>query len=137
MTGTYKEGSYIPNYDKRCNICGYTMIDVLEPVNTPRQPCPNRTEGQYACDNGRITFSQPCGGTLERAWLTKPPSVIGDECDVWIKHGICNEDGTPRRYRSKAEMRLEAKRRGLINRVEHVGSPGSDKNRHGHTTRWV
>jgi hypothetical protein len=40
--------------------------------------------------------------------------VIGDECDVWIKHGICNPDGTPKRYRSKADMREAAFNAGLV-----------------------
>lgn len=77
-----------------------------------------------------------CGEPTETLWRNAS-KVISDECDVWIKHGICNEDGTPRRYTSKAEMRKEAERRGLRNQVEHVTDPlsGSDKSKH--TTRWV
>lgn len=64
-------------------------------------------------------------------------SVIGDEIPggVLIEHGICNEDASPRRYYSKSEMAAEAKRRGLVNFVRHVGEKGSDKSPH--TTRWV
>ena len=40
--------------------------------------------------------------------LNPAPYVIGDECDVYIKHGICNSDGTPKRYRSKSEIRQAA-----------------------------
>lgn len=74
-----------------------------------------------------------------RAWVSGTPAVIDDSIPggVLIKHGLCNEDGTPRRYYSHTEMRLEAKRRGMFNRVEHVASPGSDKNRGQHTQRWV
>lgn len=63
--------------------------------------------------------------------------VITDEIPggVWIKHGLCNEDGTPRKYYSRSEMAAEAKRRGLINLVEHVPEQGSDKSRH--TVRWT
>ena len=61
--------------------------------------------------------------------------VISDECDVWVKNGLCNEDGTPRRYTHKSEMALEAKRRGYHNHVEHIGLQGTDKSPH--TTRWV
>jgi hypothetical protein len=68
---------------------------------------------------GDPTKHQPYGGT-----------AIGDECDIEIKHGLCNEDGTPRRYRSKAEIAREATRRGLTSYVRHVDG---DK----HVSRWV
>lgn len=63
-------------------------------------------------------------------------NVIGDDIPggVEIRHGICNEDGSPRRYYSKSEMVKEAKRRGLRNHVEHVTVPGTDKNPH--TKKW-
>lgn len=63
--------------------------------------------------------------------------VIGDDIPggILIRHGICNEDGTPRRYYSKSEIIKEATKRGLVNLVEHVPEPGSDKSKH--TTRWV
>lgn len=32
----------------------------------------------------------------------------------WIKHGLCNEDGSPKRYDSKSEIKAEAYRRGLF-----------------------
>jgi hypothetical protein len=41
-------------------------------------------------------------------------AVIGDEIDIQIRHGICNDDGTPRRFRSKAEMRKVAREKGLV-----------------------
>lgn len=64
-------------------------------------------------------------------------AVIGDDIPggVEIRHGLCNEDGSPRRYYSKSEMAQEAKKRGLTNIVEHVSPPGTDKSPH--TTRWV
>lgn len=66
-------------------------------------------------------------------------SVIADDIPggVEIRHGLCNEDGSPRRYYSKSEMAKEAKKRGLVNRVEHVTNHkiGTDKNPH--TTRWI
>lgn len=34
--------------------------------------------------------------------------IAGDECDVVIRHGACWPDGTPRRYRSKAEIKRVA-----------------------------
>lgn len=54
---------------------------------------------------------------------------------VEIKHGLCNEDGTPRKFYSKSEIAKEAAKRGLVNRVEHVTAPGTDKNPY--TTRWI
>ena len=42
------------------------------------------------------------------------PGVIGDEIDVTVRHGLCNEDGTPRRFTSMAELRREASARGLV-----------------------
>ena len=106
----------MPLYDRLCSVCQTRQLDLYEPVHTPDPVC-------------------ACGGTLSRAWLTTPASVIGDACDVWIKHGICNEDGTPRHYTSKADMRREAERRGVTNVVRHVGRPGSDKSPH--TSRWI
>lgn len=43
-------------------------------------------------------------------------NVIADSIPggVEIKHGICNEDGTPRRYYSKSEMRDAAFAAGFI-----------------------
>jgi len=63
--------------------------------------------------------------------------AIGDDIPggVLIQHGICHDDGTPRRYYSKSEMALVAKEKGLTNVVRHVGSSGSDKSKH--TVRWV
>ena len=63
------------------------------------------------------------------------PGVISDECDVTVEHGICHPDGSPRRYRSKSEMRRVAAQLGYSNIVEHRPLPGTDKSPH--TTRWV
>ena len=62
-------------------------------------------------------------------------SVIGDEIDVEVKHALCWEDGTPRRFRSRAELNRVAKEKGYINYVQHVPKPGSDKSPH--TVRWI
>lgn len=62
-------------------------------------------------------------------------SVIGDECDILVKHGLCNADGSPKRYRSKSEMARDAAAHGWTNYVRHIGAPGSDKSKH--TSRWV
>ena len=110
----------MPLYDRRCNKCGTELRDVWEAVNYLAFDC----------------REAECAGQMERVWLcSKAPGVISDECDVWVRHGICNPDGTPRHYRFKSEMRAEAKRRGMENHVQHLGSKGGDKSPH--TSRWV
>ena len=66
--------------------------------------------------------------------FVQPDDIPGG---VWIKHGICNRDGTPRRYDSRSAMRKEAEARGFTNLVEHVVDPkkGSDKSKH--TQRFI
>lgn len=66
-------------------------------------------------------------------------SVIADDIPggVEIRHGLCNSDGSPRRYYSKSEMAREAKKRGIVNRVEHVPVPNSGSDKSIHTTRWI
>lgn len=64
--------------------------------------------------------------------------VIADDIPggIEIKHGICNEDGSPRRYYSKSEMARAAKAKGLVNMVEHVVDPKSGSDKSPHTTKW-
>ena len=103
----------MPFYDRKCTQCSTQLIDVFEPIQPPDVACP------------------ACGAATERAWLTKANAAVDDSIPggELIYHGICNEDGTPRRYYSKSEMAAEAKRRGLVNIVYHV--PGSP-----HTVDW-
>lgn len=44
-------------------------------------------------------------------------AVIGDEIDVTIRDGVCHEDGTPRRFRSRTELR-DAERASGWRRLE-------------------
>jgi hypothetical protein len=53
---------------------------------------------------------------------------------VLMTNGLCNPDGSPRRYDSHTEIRAEAKKRGLEQHVVHIGSKGSDKSKI--TTKW-
>jgi hypothetical protein len=64
-------------------------------------------------------------------------AAIGDDIPggIEIDHGICNADGTPRRFYSKSEMNKAARAAGLIPFVRHVGSKGSDKSPF--TSRWI
>ena len=87
----------------------------------------------------RVAEAMPCRQCQEKARRVLLPSthggVIGDEIDISIKNGLCNADGTPRRFRSRAELRRAEQAAGLTNVVEHRGSRGSDKSPH--TTRWT
>ena len=44
------------------------------------------------------------------------PAIWGDEIPggLEIAHGLCNEDGTPKRYYSKTEIREACKAKGVI-----------------------
>jgi len=105
----------MPFYDLVCKQ-GHKQYSLLLPVGE-RPPCPE------------------CGEATETLWETAA-AVSPDEIPggIEIRHGICNEDGTPRRYYSKSEMAREAARRGLANIVTHVTPPHTDKNPH--TIRW-
>ena len=84
----------------------------------------------------RIEQKLVCAGRMARVWLPgKANSVIGDEIDVWVKHGLCHDDGSPRHFTSRAEMAQVAGSKGLENHVVHIGARGSDKSKH--TTRWI
>jgi hypothetical protein len=112
--------------DAQCKTCATVRVDTL------------------MRDTGFIAPCQECGADMEPLSTTSRPSattpaVAPDSIPggMWIRHGICNIDGTPRRYDSFSEMRKEAKARGLYNVVEHETDPssGSDKNKH--TQRFV
>ena len=91
----------MPLYDRKCPNCGDTKINCWEPMDSPPVIC-------------------SCGARTERAWITNASSVIGDELDIEITNGLCNIDGTPRRYRSREEMNKEAKKRGFTQYVVHT-----------------
>lgn len=80
-----------------------------------------------------------CGQRMERDFSTavRAHSVIGDDIPggIEIRHGLCNPDGTPKRYYSKTEIKEAERRTGWVNHVEHVPMRGSDKSPH--TSRWV
>jgi hypothetical protein len=74
---------------------------------------------------------------LDFGQFGKAPGVIPDDIPggILIRHGLCNPDGSPRRYDSRSAMKAEGERRGLQQHVEHMPERGSDKSKH--TTRWV
>jgi hypothetical protein len=109
----------MPIYDRVCED-GHLVLDLYEKINTEDPIC------------------KECGKVLKRALLPgRTANVIPDEIPggIEIRHGLCNPDGSPKRYYSKSEIAAEAKRRGLTNIVEHRTPPGSDKAPH--TVRWI
>ncbi len=81
-----------------------------------------------------------CGSTTVRLWKAAGSGrVIGDDIPggVEIRHGICHDDGSPRRFYSKSEMKRVAAMKGLANVVMHTTDPKSGSDRAPHTSRWV
>lgn len=71
-----------------------------------------------------------CGGINNHGFASSF-TVQGDEIDWTIE----NMGPQPLRFRSKSAWKRELERRGLVNRVEHTPTPGSDRSPH--TSRWV
>lgn len=104
----------MPRYDQTCldETCGWRNEIVCEPFVNP--PCP------------------VCAGATARIYLGGY-QVWGDD----IPGGMTVENLGPEPVTvySKSELKREAEMRGLVNRVQHVGVPGSDKSPH--TQRFV
>lgn len=118
-------------YDRLCEKCGHIALDLWEPINIEIPPrCQESTQLAHA-------QKLVCAGKMERVMLPNTRAIIGDEIDVTIKHGLCNPDGSPKRYRSRAELHRAEQRAGMTNYVVHHGNEreGSDKSKH--TTRWT
>jgi hypothetical protein len=77
--------------------------------------------GDYPFCGGDPAQHQPYAGSIT------PDDIPGG---LEIYHGLCNEDGSPRRYYSRSEIEREAKQRGMTNYVRHVDG---DK----HVSRWI
>jgi hypothetical protein len=110
--------------DARCTACSKERLDFLLRDDNIIAPCAD------------------CGQPLERIFLESghgTATVHQDsyEGGIYIKHGLCHPDGTPKRYDSRSEIRRAEKERGYTNVVEHSPHPttGSDKSKH--TSRWV
>jgi putative FmdB family regulatory protein len=103
----------MPMYDFECLLCERTF-ESLRRISDPNPPC-------RAC------------GHATRKVLLKAPGVIADG----VPGGFVVENigSTPMRFDSKSEYRRELEKRGLEQRVRHVGEPGSDKSPH--TTSWA
>jgi hypothetical protein len=79
----------MPTYYLGCSN-GHQFLDYVHSIYTPHPQCPT------------------CGEPLDNLWLPYSPQIDGDEIDIEIRHGICNPDGSPRRFRSKSELKRVA-----------------------------
>lgn len=79
-----------------------------------------------------------CGTiTIRYRGMVTGPTVIGDDIPggLEIHHGLCHDDGSPRKFYTKSEIRRAAAEKGLTWGVtEHVSTQGSDKSPH--SSRW-
>lgn len=99
-------------YDQHCTVCDWQSEIFAEPGTHPACPV--------------------CQGPTERIYLGGY-GMIGDE----IPGGLVVENlgHHPVKVFSKSELKFEAEKRGLVQNVQHVGTPGGDKNPN--TQRWV
>jgi hypothetical protein len=72
-----------------------------------------------------------CGGKHGQHEPMGNLSVEDDSCDIWIE----NMTAEPLHFESKGEWKRKTKELGLLNKVQHVPKPGTDKSPH--TTRWI
>jgi hypothetical protein len=73
-----------------------------------------------------------CGAqTSRQVTHNLAPSVIGDDIPggIVMEHGVCYEDGSPRTFYSKSEIRQVARAKGLVRVGETPGKTPGD--------RWV
>lgn len=111
--------------DIACGACGTTMEDAYLDWNEPYPFC--------TCGTRMGRKFTACAGAS--------PTVIQDSIEggIDIRHGICNDDGTPKRYYSRTEIRNAARAKGLTwghDDNYHVPDRGSDRNKHT-GGRWV
>lgn len=80
---------------------------------------------------GAWPFCKP--GRGHDPFIAKNLAVIDDTIPGGWR--IENMGPTPITFYSKSDYKREMKARGLVNMVQHVGVPGTDKSPH--TTRWI
>jgi hypothetical protein len=100
-----KEHKQLPRYDMICKN-EHETIDLVKGVNDPFPPCPT------------------CGEATSILW-TQTAAIIGDDIPggIEMRHGICNPDGTPKRYYSKTEIKRAANEKGLSWGDDTPGKP--------------
>jgi hypothetical protein len=75
-----------------------------------------------------------CGGTLQAVTdhVERATFVIGDEIDVVHEHGVCHADNTPRRFRSRQELKRAEQAAGvrLLERGERFAGDERSRQRY-------
>lgn len=69
----------------------------------------------FTKDGAALLVCRPCHALLtDKGTSGQSAGVITDEIPggIEIRHGICNPDGTPKRYYSKTEIKRAANERG-------------------------
>jgi hypothetical protein len=102
--------------------------------------CPsNHRFEDYTWSSSPSPECSTCGSPTEETdrggrQFAQAPSVIGDEIDIEIRHGVVNDDGSPRRFRSRAELRKAASEKGLVIAGE---TPNPTSQQKEEKARWV
>lgn len=89
----------MPMYDLTCPN-SHDQLDVLLKLGE-RPPCPT------------------CGEPTETLWR-KSSNIFPDDIPggIWMKHGVCNDDGTPKKYYTKSDIKKAAEKKGLVNHTD-------------------
>lgn len=95
-----------------------------------------------ACVCGAPRFEIHWTVAKSRGMDIAPAQVVGDDIPggLMIHHGICHENGEPKRYDTKSSIREAAKAKGLIwgmDHSEHVVAPRMGTDKSPHTVRCV
>lgn len=96
----------MPRYDLVCSN-GHEQFDVVHSYKEPHPNCPE------------------CDKPTETLWRTYSGGVKGDDIPggIVIKHGLVNDDGSPRTFYSKTEIKRAANEKGLKWADDTPGKP--------------
>lgn len=103
----------MPLFDRRCSSCGWFKADCIERAADRERACP------------------ACGAATAREW-NSPPAMIPDTYETPVVDTVMDKE--PHVWTSRSQHRDAMRARGIVEGVQHLGSPGSDKSKH--TTRW-
>jgi hypothetical protein len=103
----------MPIYERACERCDWTTDFSFEAWRDREKLCPQ------------------CGGWTVRVW-TGTPAIIPDT----FREPLVDEHMTKETqvFHSRSERKAAIKRHGAVERVRHIGVPGTDKSVF--TTKW-
>lgn len=87
---------------------------MLRRTDTVCAKCDDRQFDRYLESNEPYPLCEKCGGQTE--WLPSAgTNIANDEIPggIIIRHGLVNEDGSPRKFYSKTDMKRAANELGL------------------------